>query len=129
MEIIDKYGYLEGALSYIDRSIISAKSLQKISKKSGVDEILLKNFKDKIKNFSEKYFLSILNEELEDAHSSLSGATAEVSGVDISIEKDGNCAYIFLRLFFDIMADNEEEDKTKIDFKIYSKNNIKIYVS
>ncbi|MFH1968391.1 MAG: hypothetical protein ABIJ84_03330 [bacterium] len=126
MEIIDKRGYLELALRYIERNIISGRGLQKIAKKAGVTEDLLKSLSLSLKKFSEKQFFTALKERIEEIHSSLSGATAEVSAVDISIEKQENAAFVFLNIVFDIVIDGEQEDEIKINAKIFSKNNMQI---
>ena len=86
MEIIDKYGYLEDVIGYIEKNIISSRTFKKLAEKSGVNEILLKKLSADLQKFSAKYFFTCLEEELEKNHSSLSGADAEISGADISIE-------------------------------------------
>ena len=57
MEIIDKYGYLEAALDYIEKNIVSGRGLQKLAKKAGVNEDLVKNLSSALSGFSEKMFL------------------------------------------------------------------------
>ena len=126
MEIIDKGGYLESALRYIERNIVSGKGLHKIARKSGVSEDLLKNLNLALKNFSEKQFFTALHEAVEESHSSLSGAVAEVSAADISIETRKNKAFICMGLTFNIIYDDEIEDQLNFDVKIFSKNNIQI---
>lgn len=127
MEIIDKYGYLESALEYISKNIVSGRGLQKIAKKAGTGENSLRTLSLALKDFSEKQFFTILNEEIEESHSSLSGASAEITGADISIENDRNKAFVLLGITFDIVIDGEKEDVIKKEVKIFSKNNI--YVS
>ena len=67
-----------------------------------------------------------LEEELEKRHSSLSGADAEISGADISIDTYKDKTFILISLSFNIVVDDEIEDKTKIDIKIFSNKNILI---
>ena len=126
MEIIDKYGYLESALEYIEKNIVSGRGLQKIAKKAGIKEDLLKNLSLSLSGFSEKMFFTILQQEIEDRHSSVSGADVEISGADISLETQKNKAFILMSLICDIVVDGEKEDKIKMDIKIFSKIDIKI---
>lgn len=126
MEIIDKNGYLESALEYIEKNIVSGKGLQKIAKKAGVSEGLLKNLSFSLKNFSEKQFFTALHEKIEESHSSLSGANAEISGADISVETQKNKAFVLMNITCDIVVDGEKEDRIEMDIKIFSKNNIRI---
>lgn len=138
MQIIDKYGYLDSALDYIEKGIVSGQGLQKIAKKARINEDLLKNLSLALKDFSEKQFFLLLQDKIEDRHSSTSGADVEISGADISIETQGDSkrhqrrpprAFILMNLICDIVVDDQEEDKIKIDIKIFSKNNIQIYAS
>jgi hypothetical protein len=126
MEIIDKYGYLESALDYIEENIVSGRGLQKIAKKSGISDDKIKNLSAFLRGFSERIFTTILHQEIEDRYSSVSGADVEISGTDISIEIKKNVAFILMKLLCDIVIDGEKEDKIKIDVKIFSKNNIQI---
>ena len=126
MEIIDKYGYLEDALIYIERNIINCRNFEKLAKKSGVSEAFFKKLLKGLQKFSEKYFFTCLQEELEKRHSSLSGALAEVSLADISIEAKKGKVFILMTLGFNIELDGETEDKTKMDVKIFSNKNITI---
>ena len=126
MEIIDKYGYLESALEYIDKNIVSGRGLQKIAKKADIQEDLIKNLSLALAGFSEKTFVTILHQEIEDRHSSISGAEVEISGADISLDTQKSKAFILLKLVCDIVIDGENEDKIKIDTRIFSKNNIQI---
>ncbi|MGD0576991.1 MAG: hypothetical protein ABSA74_02885 [Candidatus Staskawiczbacteria bacterium] len=126
MEIIDKYGYLEQALDYIEKNIVSGRGLQKIAKKARISEDLLKNLSSALSGFSEKIFVTILHQEIEDRHSSISGSEVEISGTDISIETQKNKAFILLDLVCDVVVDGEKEDKIKMGVKIFSKNNIQI---
>ena len=126
MEIIDKYGYLDSALDYIERRIASGRGLQKTAKKARINEDLLKNLSLLLKDFSEKQFFSIFQEEIEQRHSSVSGANVEISGADISIETQKGKAFVLMNLTCDIVIDGEQEDKIKMDVKIFSKNNIQI---
>ena len=126
MEIIDKYGYLESALEYIEKNIVSGRGLQKIAKKARIKEDLLKSLSSSLNGFSEKMFFVILKQEIEDRHSSVSGADVEISGADISLETQKNKAFISMSLTCDIVIDGEKEDKIKMDIKIFSKIDIKI---
>jgi hypothetical protein len=126
MEIIDKYGYLEGALGYIERNIVAGKNLHKLAEKSRVNMDFLKNLSDGLRDFSEKMFFTILQQELEDRHSSISGADVEISGADISVETLKNKAFVLMDLVCDIMSGDEKEDKIKIEIKIFSKIDIRI---
>ena len=126
MEIIDKYGYLESALEYIETHIVSGRGLQKIANKTGISEDKIKNLSSALRGFSEKMFFTILRQEIEDQHSSIGGANAEITGVDISIESVKNKAFILMKVICDIVVDNEKEDRLKIDIKIFSKIDIKI---
>ena len=56
MQIIDKYGYLESAIGYIEKGIASGRGLQKIAKKAGINEDLIKNLSVLLNGFSEKQF-------------------------------------------------------------------------
>ena len=124
MQIMDKYGYLESALDYIEKNVVSGRGLQKIAKKTRINKGLLKNLSLSLKNFSEKQFFTLLQESLEEHHSSLSGAVAEVLATDISVEKDKKGVLVLLNINFDIIMGEEVEDKIALDVKIYSKNNI-----
>jgi hypothetical protein len=124
MEIIDKYGYLEDVIGYVEKNIISSRNFQKLAKKSGINEVLLKKLSVGLQKFSEKYFFTCLEEELEKRHSSLSGADAEIFGADISIETQKGTAFISMILNFNIVIDGEAEDKIKIQIKIFSNKNI-----
>ena len=126
MQILDRYGYLESALEYIDRNIASGKGLHKIAKKTGISENSLRTLSLSLKDFSEKQIFTMLGEKLENRHTSLSGASAEVSGADISIEKDERGVFALLNVAFDIVADGDMEDKATADIKFFSKNNIQI---
>ena len=126
MEIIDKYGYLESALEYIEKNIVSGRGLQKIVKKARIKEDLLKSLSSSLNGFSEKMFFVILKQEIEDRHSSVSGADVEISGADISLETHKNKAFVSMSLICDIVVDGEKEDKIKMDIKIFSKIDIKI---
>ena len=138
MQIIDKYGYLDNALDYIEKYVASGRGLQKIAKKARINEDLLKNLFLELKDFSEKQFFMVLQEKIEDRHSSTPGAAAEISGADISIEtqqgQQGRAhqaprAFILMNLICDIVVDGNQEDRIKIGIKIFSKNNIQIYAS
>ena len=126
MEIIDKYGYLESALEYIEKNIVSGRGLHKIAEKTGINEDLLKNLSLSLSGFSEKMFATILQQEIEDRHSSISGADVEISGVDISVETQKKKAFVLMKLICDMVIDGEKDDKIKIDIKIFSKINIQI---
>ena len=126
MEIIDKYGYLESALGYIEKNIVSGRGLQSLAKKARVSEDLLKNLSLSLNNFSQKMFFTILHQEIEDRHSSIDGVDAEISLVDISIDTQKKKAFVSMKLVCDIVVDGEKEDKLKMDIKIFAKNNIQI---
>ena len=126
MEIMDKYGYLESALEYIERYIVSGRGLQKTAKKARISEDLIKNLSSSLSGFSEKQFFVALQEKIEESHSSISGAEAEISGADISIDMHKNKAFVLMNVVCDIVVDGEKEDKLKMDIKIFSKNNIQI---
>ena len=126
MEIIDKYGYLESALNYIERYIVSGRGLQKIAKKARINEDLLKNLSLSLNNFSEKQFFIALQERIEEKHSSLAGADVEISEADISVETIKNKAFVLMNLMCDIVIDGEKEDKIKMDIKIFSKDRIQV---
>lgn len=128
MEIIDKYGYLESALEYIEKNIVSGRGLQKIAKKARINEDLLKNLSLSLRGFSEKQFFVALQEKIEERHSSISGADAEILAADISVETQKNKAYILMSIVCDIVIDGEHEDKLEMDIKIFSKNNIQIII-
>lgn len=121
MQIIDKYGYLESALDYIESSIISGKGLQKIAKKTRISEDLIKNLSLALKGFSEKQLLTFIEETLEGDHSSLGGADAEVISTDVGIEVKKNKAFVSLNILCDIVIDDQVEDKAKLYIKIFSK--------
>lgn len=129
MQIIDKYGYLESALDYVKKSVVSGRGLQKIAKKARINKDLLKNLSLELKDFSEKQFFTAIQEKIDDRHSLTPGAEVEISGADISIETQKDKALIMMNLTFNIVVDEEQEDKIKLDIKIFSKNNIQIYVS
>jgi len=125
MQIIDKYGYLENAFDYIDRQIVSGRGLKKISKKTGMDEDLLKSLSSVLKDFSEKQFFCVLEEKIEEKHGSAPDDDIEISEVDLSVEREKGKALVLMNLTCDVAVDGEQEDKIKIEIKIFSKNNIK----
>jgi len=126
MQIIDKCGYLESALDFIEKNIVSGKGLQKIVAKTGIKENSLRTLSLSLKNFSAKQFFTVLHEKIEDSHSSLSGADAEIAGADISIETQRKKAFILMSVICDIVIDGEREDRVEMDIKIFSKNNIQV---
>lgn len=129
MEIIDKYGYLEDAMSYIEKSIINKKGWQNIVKKAGIDKEILENLSNKLKDFSETSFFTLLEGKLESIHSSIAGATAEIGGADLGIEVYRNKPFILLNLKWDIVIDDEKEDRVLMEVKIFSKNDIHIRIA
>lgn len=129
MEIVDRYGYLEDALGYIEKNIIANHNIQKLAKKAGVDEFLLKNLRKGLQNFSEKLFFSTLQEKLEDRHSSLLGAAAELISADVKIEVEKNKALVLICLNWDITVDGEREDKITTWVKMFSDKNIQIKIA
>lgn len=128
MEIIDKYGYLEQSLEFIEKNLVSGKGLRKIAKKARIDAKFLEKFCVFLKGFSEKQFYTLLQEKLENKHSSLLGAVAEISGTDVSIENDKEAIFIFLLILCDIVVDSELEEKVEVKAKIFSKNKIEVKV-
>ncbi len=129
MQIIDKYGYLDGALDYIEKNIVSGRGLHKVANRARLKEDLVKNLSLRLKNFSEKQFLTLLQQKIEDRHNADLGANAEILSVDLSVESENKKLFIWMDLICNIVIDNEAEDKIKINIKIFSKNNIKIYAS
>jgi len=127
VQIIDKYGYLDSALDYIERNIVSGKGLQKTARKSGVNEDLLSSLSLSLKNFSEKRLFSVLQEKIEDRRGILPGADIEISGANVSLDVQKNKAFILMDIFCEMVVDGQSEDKIKITIKIYSKNKIQIY--
>ena len=126
MEIIDKYGYLEDALEYIEKNLVSGRGLRQIAKKTGISDDKINNLSSALRGFSEKMFFTILKQEIEDRHSSIDGADAEISGVDISIVAKKNNAFVLMKLVCDIVADGEKEDKIKMDVRLFSKIDVRI---
>ena len=82
-----------------------------------------------LKDFSEKQFFSALEEKIEDRRGYVPGTQIEISLVDISIEKEKGAAFILVNLICNIVVEGDQEDKIKLEIKIFSKNNIKIYAS
>lgn len=128
MEIIDKYGYLEDVLCYIEKNILNSRQLSKIAKKAKIKKELLDELSANLKGFSETSFFTMIQEKLEEKHSSATGASGEVRGADIGIETVKNKAFILINFKFDIVIDGEGEDKASIFVKIFSKNNIKLQI-
>lgn len=128
MEIIDRYGYIEDALAFIEKNIIAGRNLKNLAKKAGIDEVLLKKLSSSLKNFSEKLFFTNLEEELEERHSSLLGANAENFFADVKIDAKDKKAFIIICLKWNIIVDGENEDKTTTLIKIFSSSNIQIKV-
>lgn len=126
MQIIDKYGYLESALGYIEKGIASGRGLQRIAKKASINEDFVRDLSLSLEDFSEKQFFTVLQEKLESTHSSLSGAEVEIVVADVGIEMYKKKAFVSINLVCDIMIDGEKEDKIDIDVKIFSRNNIQI---
>ncbi len=129
MQIVDKYGYLEDVLNYIEKNIICAKHFEKLSKKARLSEYLLKKLSKDLQGFSEKYFLTSLQDKLEERHSSLAGAEAEVFLADVGIEVEKSKAFVLICLNWDVVIDEEKEDKITTIVKIFSKNNIQIKIA
>lgn len=126
MQIIDKYGYLESALGYIEKSIASGRGLQRIAKTASINEDFVRDLSLSLKDFSEKQFFTVLQEKLESTHSSLSGAEVEIVVADVGIETYKKKAFVSINLVCDIMIDGEKEDRIDIDVKIFSRDNIQI---
>ena len=125
MQIIDKYGYLDSALDYIERHVVSGRGLQKIAKKTRINEDLLKNLSLSLKDFSEKNFISVLQDKIEDRRIFKAETEVEISGADISIEQEKGTVFILMNIVCDIVVDGDQEDRIKTNIKIFSKNNIK----
>lgn len=126
MEIIDKYGYLEDVLNYIEKNIVMGCGLKRIAKKANLRLEDLLKFSNYIKDFSERELLTLLKEKLEDRHSSIAGADAEVTSVDMSIENKKKNIYILLNLKWDIAVDGEKEEEVLMNVEIFKdKINIK----
>ncbi len=129
MEIVDKYGYLEDVLKYIEKNIINSRGLFKISQKANIEQALLQNLSRSLKGFSENQFFTALEEKLEERHSSPLDASAELAGADMGIELDKNKAFIMIKFKWDIAVEGEREDRTSMQVQIFSKNNIKVRVN
>lgn len=131
MQIIDKYGYLDGALDYIEKHLVSGRGLQQIAKKARINEDLIKNLSLALKDFSEKRFLTTLQDKIEERRASGSGIQAEISQVDLSIEseqepkKRKSRVFILINLTSDIVVDGEVEDRIKSSIKVFSRSDIK----
>ena len=125
MQIIDKYGYLESALDYIERHLASGRGLQNIAKKTGIDEDSLKNLSLLLNDFSEKKFFAVLQEIVDESHSFTPGADMEISGADVSIEMQKEKAFVLMNLLCGIVIDGEQEDKIKMGIKIFSNKDIR----
>lgn len=126
MEIVDKYGYLEEAVGYMEKNIISSKGWPVVLRKIKIQKELLVALSAGIQKFSENAFFALLEEKLEKRRSSITGAEAEVFGVDLKIDTEKNKAFILLTLNFKIVQKGETEDKITMAVKIYSKENIKV---
>ena len=126
MQIIDKSGYLESALDYIEKNLASGKGLAKIAAKTGIKENSIRTLSLKLRNFSENQFFTQLQEKIEANHSSLGGAEVEISGADISVEMQKGKYFVYMNLNLDIVIEGEIEDRMALNVKIFSKNNILI---
>lgn len=130
MEIVDKYGFLEEAIGYLEQNIISEKGWPKVLRKIKLDKQLLADLSLGLKKFSENSFFVMIEEKLEARHSSITGAQAEVYGVDLTIDTEGPAkkkkALIIFTLKFKIVQKEITEDKVTMIVKIYSKENIKV---
>lgn len=126
MEIVDKYGYLEEAIGYLEQNIISDKGWPKVLRKIKISKEALAELSLGLKKFSENVFFSLLEEKLEKRHSSITGAEAEVYGVDLSIDKDKKKVFIILTLNFKIVQGGESDDKITMVVRIFSKENIRV---
>lgn len=118
MQIIDKNGYLDSALKYIEKGMLSGRGLQKTAKKTRIDEGLLKSLSLRLSDFSEKQFFTNLQEKIEYVHGFTPGAEVQISGADVSIENKKGKAIIAMNLICDIVIDGEQEDKIKINMQI-----------
>lgn len=126
MEIVDKYGYLEEAIGYLERNIISDSGWPKVLRKIKISKEMLASLSLGIKKISENSLFTLLEDKLEERHSSITGAQAEVYGVDLTIDSDKKKAFVVLTLNFKIVQAEETEDKTTMVVRIYSKENIKV---
>lgn len=126
MEIVDKYGYLEEVIAYIEKNIISSKGWPVVLRKIKISKELLAGLSAGIQKFSENAFFALIEEKLEKRHSSITGAEAYVYGVDLKIDTERIKAFILLTLNFKIVQKEETEDKITMVVKIYSKENIKV---
>ena len=126
MEIVDKYGFLEEAIGYIEQNIISNKGWPKVLRKLKLPKEMLAELSLALQKLSENAFFVLLEEKLEARHSSLAGAEAIVYGVDLTIDNDKKKAFIILTLNFKIVQREETEDKITMIIKIYSKENIRV---
>ena len=126
MEIVDKYGYLEEVIGYIEQNIISEKGWPRVLRKIRISKELLAELSLGIKKFSENAFFALLEEKLEKRHSSITGAEAYVYGVDLKIDIEKKKAFILLTLNFKIVQREETQDKITMIIKMFSKENIKV---
>lgn len=126
MEIVDKYGYLEEAIGYLEKNIISDSGWPKVLRKIKISKEMLASLSLGIKKISENSLFTLLEDKLEERHSSITGAQAEVYGVDLTIDSDKKKAFVVLTLNFKIVQAEETEDKTTMVVRIYSKENIKV---
>ena len=126
MEIVDKYGFLEEAIGYIEKNIIASKGWPIVLRKLKLPKEMLAELSSALQKLSENAFFVLLEEKLEARHSSLTGAEAIVYGVDLTVDNDKKKAFILLTLNFKIVQNEETEDKVTMVIKIYSKENIKI---
>jgi len=126
MEIIDKNGYLRAAFCYIKKKIGSLQEIKKIVEQTGIKENDIRRFVTGLRDFSERNFLSFLEEKLEESHSSLGGVNAEIESVNVGLDTRNRKPYIIIKIIAKILSDDEEEDRVELSFKIFSKNQIEM---
>lgn len=129
MELVDKYGYLEETLNYIETHILNPKAWGKICSKLKLKKEVLEDLSKKLKNFSEKYLFEVLEQKLEKRHSSIAGDEAELYATDLTILMEKKKAYVQIIFKWRIVEDEEEEDRITTSVKIFSKDNIKVVIT
>lgn len=129
MKLVDKYGYLEETLNYIEKNILNQKGWGKICSKLNIKKEVLEDLAKRLKNFSENYLFKVIEEKLEKRHSSITGDQAELYATDLTIEMAGKKAFIQIIFKWRIVEDEEEEDKVTTNIKITSKDKIIIKIT
>jgi hypothetical protein len=129
MKLVDKYGYLEETLNYIETHIINQKGWTRICSKLKIKKEALEDLAKRLKNFSENYLFKVIEEKLEKRHSSIAGDQAELYSTDLTIEMAGKKAFIQIIFKWKIVEDEEEEDRVTTNIKIIAKDNIVIKIT